>query len=157
MSRRDLRALKRKIPRGPAGRISRAGTGNPRHANRAVADPWPAPDDPAYFYLLRSRNHRDKHLVNMLLAELTQLDFRQLFICHKDAFYAQYATWSEAKKSFAADFLAEEYLVDKVGTRQELFGPEPGMQEDDDAADYGFGRNQGPWGPVPRDDEESAR
>ncbi|WP_269585855.1 DUF6638 family protein [Roseibium sp. Sym1] len=152
VSRRDLRALKRKYHEDlPAEyhALERA----VRAAMRG-GDTWPSPDDPAYFYLLRSRNHRDKHLVNMLLAELTQLDFRQLFICHKDAFYTQYAAWSDAKKNYAADFLAAEYMVDKVGTREELFGPEPGMDEDDDGLDYGFGRNRGPWGPVPRDDDD---
>lgn len=157
VSRRDLRALKRKYHKDLPEEyhaLDRA----VRAMTHGGADGWPAADDPAYFYLLRSRSHRDKHLVNMLLADLTQLDFRQLFICHKDAFYAQYATWSDAKKNYAADFLAEEYLVDKVGTRLELFGPEPGMDEDD-SEDYGFGRNQGPWGPVPRDgdDEDRAR
>jgi hypothetical protein len=108
--------------------------------------------DPAYFYLLRSRNHADKDLVNMLLAQLTPLDFRQLFICHKDAFYAEYQTWHDQKKTFAAKFLATEYLVDKVGTREELFGPEPTMS--DDHYDVGLGRNVGPWGAIPDNDED---
>ncbi|MCK7612993.1 DUF6638 family protein [Roseibium sediminicola] len=159
VSRRDLRALKRKYHQDlPAEYHALERT--VRTLAQGTGQGWPALDDPAYFYLLRSRNHRDKHLVNMLLADLTQLDFRQLFICHKDAFYTQYATWSDAKKNYAADFLAEEYMVDKVGTRLELFGPEPGMDEDDDAADYGFGRNRGPWGPVPSgdaDDRDGAR
>lgn len=159
VSRRDLRALKRKYHDDlPAEYHTLERT--VRFLSQGAGQGWPASDDPAYFYLLRSRNHRDKHLVNMLLADLTQLDFRQLFICHKDAFYTQYASWSDAKKNYAADFLAEEYMVDKVGTRLELFGPEPGMGEDDDEADYGFGRNRGPWGPVPRgdaDDGDGAR
>jgi len=56
--------------------------------------PWPriTADHPAYFYTLRAKNHADVDLVNMLLAELSPLDIRQLFICHKDAFYALYAT-----------------------------------------------------------------
>ena len=104
--------------------------------------------DPAYFYLLRAQNHADRDLVNMLLAQLTPLDFRQLFICHKDAFYAAYKTWHEQKKTYVAKFLAEEYMVDKVGTREELFGPEPAM--DTDYVDLGLGRNVGPWGRIPR-------
>jgi len=155
VSRRDLRTLKRRYHKDlPAEyhALERA----VRTMMRGHGDGWPAADDPAYFYLLRARNHRDKHLVNMLLADLTQLDFRQLFICHKDAFYAQYASWSDAKKNFASDFLAAEYLVDKVGTRLELFGPEPGMDEDD-TDDYGFGINRGPWGPVPHDDDDDDR
>ena len=85
--------------------------------------------NPAYFYTLRSWAHADRDLVNMLLAELTPLDVRQLFICHKSAFYAAYSTWSEAKKEYVAEFLAREYMVDKQGTRAALFGPEPGMAE----------------------------
>ena len=85
--------------------------------------------NPAYFYTLRSWAHGDRDLVNMLLAELTPLDVRQLFICHKTAFYAAYSTWSEAKKEYVAEFLSREYMVDKQGTRAALFGPEPGMAE----------------------------
>jgi hypothetical protein len=108
--------------------------------------------DPAYFYLLRSQNHGDRDLVNMLLAQLTPLDFRQLFICHKDAFYAAYKTWQDQKKTYVAKFLTEEYMVDKVGTRAELFGPEPAM--DADYVDLGLGRNVGPWGRIPSDGDQ---
>lgn len=108
--------------------------------------------DPAYFYLLRSQNHADRDLVNMLLAQLTPLDFRQLFICHKDAFYAAYKTWQDQKKTYVAKFLAEEYMLDKVGTRAELFGPEPAM--DADYVDLGLGRNVGPWGRIPSDGDQ---
>ncbi len=93
------------------------------------SQPWPSPEDPACFYLLRSRNHRDKQLVNMLLAELTPLDARQLFICHKEAFYRAFATWSEARQDWVADMLAREYLVDKAGTREALYGHEAPMEE----------------------------
>jgi len=153
VSRRDLRALKRKYHRElpeeyhTLERLLRQLTKGGRL-------PRITPEDPAFFYLLRSTNHADKHLVNMLLAELTPLDFRQLFICHKESFYAQYQTWSEAKKTFAAQFLAEEYVVDKVGTRLELFGPEPGMSGEDEDEDFGFGKNMGPWGAIPGDDDD---
>ncbi|WP_428648745.1 DUF6638 family protein [Roseibium sp.] len=150
LSRRDLRALKRKYQKDlPAEYHSLEEAVRRLSAGGSMR--WPSPDDPAYFYLLRSRSHRDKPLVNKLLAELTPLDFRQLFICHKDAFYAHYVTWSEAKKTYAAQFLADEYMVDKVGTREELFGAERDMAEDGD--DIGFGRNMGPWGAIPRDDD----
>ncbi len=93
---------------------------------------WPNIDSehPAYFYTLRATQTKDRDLVNMLLAELTPMDVRQLFICHKEAFYRAYLTWSDQKKSYVADFLAEEYAVDKAGARRALFGPEPGMQEE---------------------------
>ena len=93
--------------------------------------PWPriASDHPAYFYTLRAKDHADADLVNMLLSELSPLDIRQLFICHKDLFYRIYAGWSEAKKAYVADFLHREYMVDKAGTREALFGHEAAMEE----------------------------
>ncbi len=50
---------------------------------------WPriTSTHPSYFYTLRARPHADRDLVNMLLAELSPLDVRQLFICHKELFY----------------------------------------------------------------------
>ncbi|MBT0959363.1 hypothetical protein IV417_18385 [Alphaproteobacteria bacterium KMM 3653] len=94
---------------------------------------WPqiTSDHPAYFYTLRARPHRDRDLVNQLLAELSPLDVRQLFICHKQLFYRTYAGWSDAKKEFVAEFLEQEYAVDKAGARAALFGPnEPQMDEE---------------------------
>ena len=44
----------------------------------------------------------------MLLSELCPLDVRQLFICHKTAFYAVYATWPEEKCTYVVDFLDRE-------------------------------------------------
>ena len=92
---------------------------------------WPriSSEHPAYFYTLRARPHADRDLVNMLLAELAPLDVRQLFITHKELFYRLYATWSDRKRSYVADFLAREYQVDKAGARAALFGPEPGMED----------------------------
>ena len=89
--------------------------------------PWPriTSDDPGYFYTLRGRPGPHADLVNMLLAELAPLDARQLFICHKQAFYAAYATWPDAKRHYVADLLARDYLADKAGTRETLFGAAP--------------------------------
>jgi hypothetical protein len=80
------------------------------------------PNDPAYFYTVRATPGPNRDLVNMLLAELTPIDLRQLFLCHKPAFYAAYATWSEAKRAYAVDVLRREYLPDKAGLRARLFG-----------------------------------
>ncbi len=117
--------------------------------------PWPriTSEHPAYFYSLRARNHADADLVNMLLSELAPLDIRQLFICHKEAFYRAYATWPDAKKAYVAEFLANEYQVDKAGTRAALFGHEAPMEEPQlavpppvpDMID-----RVGPWGAVKR-------
>jgi hypothetical protein len=124
---------------------------------------WPRIDsgDAAYFYTLRARaDHPDRDLVNQLLAELSPLDFRQLFICHKQAFYAAYRGWPDAKKDYAADFLAHDYLSGKAGARDALFGtrepparaPAPGPWHKagsdpgpDDIIDL-----VGPWGAVTR-------
>jgi len=86
------------------------------------------PEHPAYFYAFRSKNHKQRELVNMLLSELTPLDFRQMFICHKQAFYDAYLSWADPKRDYVARFLAEEYMVDKVAAREALFGPEPTME-----------------------------
>lgn len=95
------------------------------------AGDWPllSSEHPAYFYTLRARATRDRDLVNMLLAELAPLDVRQLYITHKELFYASYARWSDRKRQYVADFLEREYVVDKQGAREALFGPEPRMDE----------------------------
>lgn len=105
--------------------------------------PWPRLDSrhPAYFYTLRAAAGPNRDLVNMLLAELTPLDVRQLFITHKELFYRLYQTWPEAKKSWVAEMLAQEYQMDKQGTRRRLFGEEPGMDHDAPARRA----VEGPW------------
>jgi hypothetical protein len=97
----------------------------------AEGGPWPriSSEHPAYFYTLRAKPRPDADLVNMLLAELSPLDFRQLFICHKEAFYAAWRRWPPAKQDWAAEFLAGEYMIDKAGTRAALFGAEEAMEE----------------------------
>jgi len=95
------------------------------------AGDWPriTSQHPAYFYTLRARAHADRDLVNMLLAELAPLDVRQMYITHKELFYKSYASWSDRKRGYVAEFLEREYVVDKQGARLALFGPEPGMDE----------------------------
>jgi hypothetical protein len=119
--------------------------------------PWPkiSSEHPAYFYTLRAAAGPDADLVNMLLAELAPKDVRQLFICHKSLFYSLYAGWNDSKRGYVADFLAREYLVDKVGARNALFGHEPGMDEPAETAkpdpqDYtdAMIARVGPWGAV---------
>ncbi|MEX0285795.1 MAG: DUF6638 family protein [Paracoccaceae bacterium] len=91
---------------------------------------WPriSSEHPAYFYTLRAASGPDVDLINMLLAELTPLDFRQSFICHKELFYHRYMGWPDAKKSYVADFLEREYQMDKAGARAALYGHEPDME-----------------------------
>lgn len=117
---------------------------------------WPkiTSEHPAYFYTLRAAQTPDRDLVNMMLAELSPMDVRQLFICHKEAFYRAYRSWSDEKKSFVANFLAEEYTVDKAGARASLFGPEPGMEEDPPPPVISpvdtLIQRVGPWGAIRR-------
>jgi len=109
---------------------------------------WPkiTSEHPAYFYTLRARNHADRDLVNMLLSELSPRDIRQLFICHKEQFYHAYNGWPDAKKSWVADFLARDYMVDKAGAREALFGRETLMTEDTSRAGNRGQKFSGPWG-----------
>lgn len=135
--RRDLRALGRKY----ATLLPAAWQGLAALARWAEeSGPWPqiTSDHDAYFYTLRAKDRPDADLVNMLLAELSPLDIRQLFICHKEAFYRAYAGWSAEKQTYVADFLAGEYMVDKAGTRAALFGHEEPMAEPEPAP-------PGPW------------
>lgn len=116
---------------------------------------WPkiTSENPAYFYTLRATDHPDRDLVNMLLSELSPLDVRQLFICHKELFYALYRGWPEQKKAFVADFLEREYQVDKAGAREALFGHEAPMEEEPThSADKERALLDivGPWGAIRR-------
>ncbi|MAM63974.1 DUF6638 family protein [Maritimibacter sp. UBA3975] len=115
---------------------------------------WPriASDDDSYFYTLRARpDHPDRDLINMMLSELAPLDIRQLFICHKQAFYAAYADWPDAKKEYVAEFLYRDYAANKAGAREALFGGEEppakpvSQAPKDDIIDL-----VGPWGAVRR-------
>ncbi len=147
-TRRDLRNLGRRY----ADQLPEAWQGMAALARWAEDDgKWPriTSDHDAYFYTLRAKDHADADLVNMLLAELCPLDVRQLFICHKEAFYAAYATWPDEKRAYVVDFLDREYQVDKAGTREALFGhdapleePKPAKRDMIDAV--------GPWGAVRR-------
>lgn len=105
---------------------------------------WPVIDsgDPAYFYAIRATPGPARDLVNRLLSELAPHDIRQLFITHKPLFYRLYQTWPDAKRDYVAETLAREYAIDKQGTREALFGPEPGMAEPDATP------RAGPWGPA---------
>ena len=138
-SRRDLRTLGRRY----AKLLPEAWQGLAALARWAEeGGPWPriTSDHPSYFYTLRAKPHKDADLINMLLSELSPLDIRQLFICHKEAFYALYATWPDEKRSYVADFLEREYQVDKAGTREALFGQEDAMAEPQAAPPV-----HGPW------------
>ncbi|RVT85961.1 hypothetical protein DXV76_08770 [Rhodobacteraceae bacterium CCMM004] len=127
VTRRDLRMLARRMgPRLPEAFLGLAEL--LRWAEAGGAWPRIASDHPAYFYTLRSAAHGDADLVNRLLAELAPLDFRQLFICHKELFYRLYADWTPSRQAYVAEFLEREYQVDKAGMRQALFGHEPGME-----------------------------
>lgn len=143
-SRADLRQIARKL--GPALPEEFKGLAAVLRWAETGGD-WPEirSDHPAYFYLLRAAQGPDKGLVNMLLSELSPLDVRQLYICHKELFYHSYAQWSDAKRGWVAEFLEREYKIDKAGARAALFGPEPAMDETPRPAP----RPAGPWTGTP--------
>jgi len=148
-TRRDLRMLAQKL-----------GAALPQefHALAALkrwvesGGPWPkiSSEHPAYFYTLRARATKDRDLVNQLLSELTPLDIRQLFICHKQLFYQFYSEWSDAKKNYVVDFLAREYQVDKAGARDALYGGDASMEEPGTSSGDRLIDIVGPWGAVKR-------
>ena len=124
-----------------------------RWASLGGGVPKIGPEHPAFFYALRSSQHEDRDLVNMLLSDLSRMDFRQLFICHKPLFYEAYRLWAEPKKDYVVKFLAAEYAMDKVGAREALFGEEPRMEEPEtlySAEDYSETKKKrevkSPWG-----------
>ena len=152
-TRRDLRRMGRQY----ADRLPEVWQGLAALLRWAEEDgPWPVitSEHPAYFYTLRARAHVDADLVNMLLAELSPLDIRQLFICHKEAFYAAYAGWNDEKRAYVVDFLDREYQVDRAGTREALFGHEGSMFEMSAAPKTrppsDLIARVGPWGAVSR-------
>ncbi len=148
-TRRDLRRLGRQY----AHLLPDEWQGLAALARWAEEDgPWPkiTSEHPAYFYTLRAKAHADADLVNMLLSELSPLDIRQLFICHKEAFYRAYAGWPDEKRGYVVDFLDREYQVDKAGTRKALFGHEAPMLELPKVAQPDLITRVGPWGAISR-------
>ena len=129
MSRQNMRTLERRY----ANELPLEFTGLMevwRWASLGGRVPRLGPPHPAFFYALRGSQNKDRDLVNMLLSDLSRLDFRQLFICHKPLFYEAYKTWSDSKKDFVVRFLNQEYAMDKEGARETLFGEEPSMAEE---------------------------
>lgn len=146
-TRRDLRRLGRQY----ATKLPKAWQGLAALVRWAEEDgPWPTinSEHPAYFYTLRAKDHPDADLVNRLLAELTPLDVRQLFICNKEVFYRAYAGWPDEKRAYVVDFLDREYQVDKAGTREALFGHEAPMAEMPRVRQPDLITRVGPWGAV---------
>ena len=133
LTRQDMRMLERRyardLPEAYDGLMAVW-----RWASMGGRVPKMGPNHPAFFYALRSSQHEHRDLVNMLLTELSPLDFRQLFICHKSLFYSRYRDWPDSKREFVVRFLEQEYAMDKAGAREALFGPEPAMREDEDSA-----------------------
>jgi len=126
LSRQNMRTLERRY----ANQLPPEFTGLMevwRWASLGGRVPRLGPAHPAFFYALRGSQNKDRDLVNMMLSDLSRLDFRQLFICHKSLFYETYQSWSEPKKEFVARFLQQEYAMDKDGAREALFGAEPKM------------------------------
>ncbi|MEP1231231.1 MAG: DUF6638 family protein, partial [Litorimonas sp.] len=128
VSRQSMRGLERQYAQSmPAEYIGLMEVW--RWASLDGAVPKINPMHAAFFYTLRASQHEDRDLVNMLLTDLSRMDFRQLYICHKSLFYAAYRSWPETKKDYVVQFLRDEYAVDKAGAREALFGSEPEMEE----------------------------
>ncbi len=90
------------------------------------------PEDDGFFYLYRSSRHKDRDLVNHLLARLTPLDCRQMFICNKERFYELYESWPDHRRTLVADYLARHYQGRQSEIWERLYGHNPDAR--------------GPWG-----------
>ncbi|MCK0151522.1 hypothetical protein MWU54_15880 [Marivita sp. S6314] len=147
-TRRDIRGLARRI----SDRLPPEWHALQKLVQWAEGDAsWPriSSDHPAYFYTLRAADVPDADLVNMLLSELSPKDIRQLYICHKEEFYRRYRGWSDTKKAYVVDFLTREYVADKAGAREALFGHDAPLEEPAPIRDDIVAR-VGPWGAVRR-------
>ena len=140
LSRQQLRVLHRKHIRGLPEEYH-ALSDVLRWVEQGGRRPSLSAEHPAAFYTLRAAQTPDKDLVNMLLAELCPYDVRQLFIVHKQAFYDVYMSWPDQKREYVAEFLAREYMVDRAGAREALFG---------DASMSTSEPLKGPWGEYSR-------
>ena len=57
----------------------------------------------------------------------------QMFICNKEMFYTAYQLWPDRKRDYVSRFLAEEFLVDRQGEWERLYGgavPDAGEPEE---------------------------
>jgi hypothetical protein len=161
ITRRDLRQLERKyaamLPAAWQGLASLA-----RWAEDGGIWPQITSDHESFFYTLRAKKRPDADLVNMLLAELSPLDFRQLFVCHKEAFNRVFATWSPKKQEIVVNFLTGEFVLDNAGARSVLSGNDEALAEPQRqrSSPWAFDSSQppirdiidlvGPWGAVIR-------
>lgn len=144
-TRRDLRAVAQRL--GPALPEEFNGLAALLRWVQQAGD-WPrlTSQHPAYFYALRAKPGPLRDLVNMVLSELSPLDVRQMFICHKELFYRSYRGWPAPKQAYVAEFLSREYMVDRAGARTALFGAEPGMEMPVAETPEDVIARVGPWG-----------
>ena len=143
--RRELRGVAQRL--GAAAPAEFAGLAALLRWVEGAAE-WPrlTSEHPAYFYGLRARPGPLCDLVTMLLCELCPLDARQMFLGHKELFYQTYATWPEAKRAAVAQYLAQEYLLEKAGAQAAVSAPEAGPWRMADRV-----AQVGPWGAVRRE------
>ena len=87
----------------------------------------------AFFYLVRASRHPDRNLVNHLIAHLAPYDFRHSYICNRELFEQQFASWDEAKKNLVAEYLANSYAGREAEIEHALYGHKSA--------------GWGPWGP----------
>jgi hypothetical protein len=134
MTRRDLQALARRM----AGRLPLEWEGLASLVTWSEENArWPriTSDHPAYFYTLRARPGETR------TSSTGSSRSSPPWTCASSSSATRSCSTAlphlaEGKKTFVADLLAREYMMDKAGTREALFGPEEPMEEP--AA--------GPWG-----------
>ena len=111
------------------------------------AGDWPTirSDHPAYFYTLRATPGPTRDLVNQLLAELCPLDIRQMYLMHKELFYATYRNWPDEKRAYVAEYLGRVVQQDADAARAMLYGSGDAPSRRESVIDQ-----VGPWGRIRR-------
>lgn len=89
-----------------------------------------APRD-RFLFVRANPAHRDVWLVNRLLSVINAHDYLALYVFHKQRFYDDYETWPDGFRAHVVERLRSDYLNNKSGLRQKLFGIGPDQGERD--------------------------
>ena len=80
----------------------------------------PRPSDETFFSLAVPSGKGDEETVEHLLATCDPSDVLRRYVADKDGFFADYQTWTDAKKRWVVGYLADQYLPDKEAARADM-------------------------------------
>ncbi len=74
------------------------------------------------FVLCRAMpGHEDQFLINRLISEYLPFDYMMRYIYNKFAFYEEYKSWPKSYQEYVVSEIAQKYLPDRAGYRQQIF------------------------------------